>query len=63
MTDAIGVTGQHEVLMVGQYTRDPAKVVSIFFHFTGILHTKVAVRSRLGWGGTRGYLIDTSINW
>ena len=88
--------------MVGQYTRDPAKVVSIFYflgsapvaflrvaletpewtsrdsnhyrqsvnagktnaiptepsgrlvffnHFTGILHTKVGVRSRLGWRG------------
>ena len=30
VTHVIGVTGQHEVLMVGQYTRDPAKVVSIF---------------------------------
>ena len=25
VTHAIGVTGQHEVLMVGQYTRDPAE--------------------------------------
>ena len=28
LTHAIGVTGQHEVLMVGLYTCDPAKVVS-----------------------------------
>ena len=27
LTHVIGVTGQHKVLMVGQYTRDPAEVV------------------------------------
>jgi len=43
----IGVTGQHEVLMVGLYTCDPAKVVSksrsLYWHTT----VKVEVRSRL----------------
>ena len=29
VTHVVGVTGQHEVLMFGQYTRDPEKVVSI----------------------------------
>ena len=28
-THAVGVTGQYEVLMFGQYTRDPEKVVNI----------------------------------
>ena len=45
MTHVIGVTGQHEVLIVGLYTRDPAKVVFLN-HFTGALHTKVGVRSK-----------------
>ena len=39
LTHAIGVTGQHEVLMVGLYTCDPAKVVSNSNHFTGV-HTQ-----------------------
>ena len=29
VTHAIGVTGQHEVLMFGQCTQDPAQVVSM----------------------------------
>ena len=49
--------------MVGLYTCDPAKVVRILNHLTGILHTRVGVRSRLDGGGDTGYLIDTSINY
>ena len=61
-THVRGVTGHHGVLMVGQYTCDPERWGVFLNHFTGILHTKLGVRSRLGWGDT-GYLIDTSINW
>ena len=43
MTHVVGVTGQHEVLMFGQYTRDPEKVVSIYIFFSSRL-ADVALR-------------------
>ena len=59
MPHAIGVAGQHEVLMVGLYTCDLAKVVSKSITFCS--HTTHTGRSEKQNGmGTRVYLISTS---
>ena len=56
MPHAIGVTGQHEVLMVGLYTCDPAKVVSksktLYWHTTH----KGRSEKQNGTGGGHGLL-------
>ena len=47
------VTGQHEVLMVGQYTFDPAEVVRDYKEW----------EEDWNGGGGAGILIDTIIPW
>ena len=59
----MGVTGQHEVLMFGQYTHAPAQGGE-YVYITLLAYCTPRLKGGgFGMGGDKGYLIDTSINW